>query len=68
MLEDKAQKIIKEVIQEDFPFMEVEEILGYSVDEEKDLIVGQFVEQISQYVYNFSFGRDNPKPTLQRYL
>lgn len=68
MLKDKAQSIIKEVIQEDFPFLEIAEILGYSIDEEKDSIVGQFIENSNQFVYNFSFSRSSPKPILQRYI
>jgi len=65
---DEAQLIIIEVIKEDFPNLKVSEILGYQVDEETDIIVGQFLDGSTNFVYNFSFGLEDPKPTLQRYL
>jgi hypothetical protein len=65
---DNAQKIVLEVLKNDFPSIDIEAILGYQVDEDSDSIVGQLVERTSQIVYNFSFSKEDPKVTMQRFI
>ena len=65
--QDRAVKeLIEKVILEDFPFIEISQIAGYSV--KKDSITGQFIEKNSNFVFNFSFGEDELKPVLQRFI
>ena len=66
--DSKAEALVREVLNEDFPSIEIEAMLGYQSDEENDAITGQFVEKGSQIVYNFTFGKDRPHPVLQRFI
>lgn len=65
---DKALDLVREVISNDFPSIKIEAFLGFHASEDEDRISGQFAEANTQIIYSFTFGRKNPKVTLQRYM
>ena len=65
---NSVSKLILEVINNDFPSIKVEDLLGYQVTEDDETVVGQIAEKGTNIVYNFTFSRDNPKVVMQRFI
>lgn len=63
---EKIVNLVKLVINQDYPFLEIEKILTYTL--EKNVISGQFLEKSTKFVFNFTFNEDNSSPVLQRYF
>jgi hypothetical protein len=64
----EAEDLILEVINNDFPSIDVEKLLGYQATENDGSIVGQIAERETNIVYNFTFSKDNPKVVMQRFI